>query len=140
MPAQPYPDRLAPNGPSSAIAGTSSSGNDPSFRTCSWITGRNSRVTHSRTVSRASRSSSESNSSRRRKSSPWKFAIAPKLTHKHEGPGGGEASGPMSRPGGRWGEEANTPFGLSALRGGGRAIRALAAPHLLHLLVDEGDL
>src|SRR5262245_25462973 len=133
MPAQPYPERFAPKSPSSAICGTSSIGKDPSRRTCSWIRGRNSRVTQSRTVSRASRSSSESSSSRRRKSSPWKLAMGRSYRfaakpRNRSGPEGG-ASGPDFSTG--WKKE---------LRGGSRAVRALAAPHLLHLLVDGGDL
>src|SRR5688572_16343317 len=133
MPAQPYPDRFAPNSPSSAICGTSSIGNEPSRRTCSWIRGRNSRVTQSRTVSRARRSSSESSSSMRRKSSPEKLAIAQSYrADKRRARKQGCASGPVSRPGGGLGE-----VGLGGSR---RAIRALAAPHLLHLLVDLGDL
>ena len=89
---------FVPKSPSSAMRGTSSIGNEPSWRTCVWSSGRNSRETKSRTVSRARISSSESRSSRRRKST--------KLSS--------EALS-LPRPDGTGGSVSNTGLGLHRL-------------------------
>src|SRR4029453_13084408 len=93
------------------MRGTSSIGKEPSRRTCSWMRGRNSRLTNSRTERRARISSSERSSSRCRKSTPRNSATGV--------PPVPEASPSSREPG---------PAPLPSRSGGGALLQV---PHLL---------